>query len=106
MIAAVAAAVGSFATGSRFVFLPFAGFRILGRRLCRRDAASVRERVVRDRRKGRCFEELMGSEDFGHAWMDHLKVFFADWELTTDEVRALLQNSARMARETLVSKPN
>ena len=48
----------------------------------------------------------MESEDFGSAWMDHLKVFFADWDLSTDEVLSLLENSARMARETLVAKPD
>ena len=106
MTVAVAAAVGSFAAGSHFLFLPFGGFRIRGRRSCRTDAAGVKERVVKDRRKGRRFEELMGSEDFGHAWMDYLKVFFADWELSTDEVLALLENSARMARKTFVNKPD
>jgi hypothetical protein len=61
---------------------------------------------VRDRRKGRRFEDLVESEDFGMAWMDHLKIFFADWELSTDEVLTLLENSARLARETLVPKPD
>jgi hypothetical protein len=83
---AVAAVVGSFAAGSHFLFLPVGGFRTNGRRSCRADVAGVNERTVRDRRKGRRFEELMGSEDFGRAWMDYLKVFFSDWELTTAEV--------------------
>lgn len=48
----------------------------------------------------------MESDDFGAAWMDHLKMFFSDWELSTDEVIALLDNSARLARETLVEKPD
>jgi hypothetical protein len=61
---------------------------------------------VKDRRRGRRFGELVESEDFGSAWMDHLKMFFSDWELTTDEVLALLENSARMARETFVPKPD
>jgi hypothetical protein len=61
---------------------------------------------VRDRRKNRAFEELLGSDDFGAAWMDHLKIFFADWDLSPDEVLALLDNSAKMARETLVAKPD
>ena len=61
---------------------------------------------MRDRRKGRDFPELMESEDFGAAWMDYLKVFFADWELTGSEVVALLENSAKSARETLVEKPS
>ena len=61
---------------------------------------------MRDRRKGRDFGDLIESEDFGSAWMDHLKAFFADWDLSTDEVLSLLENSARMARETLVAKPD
>ena len=69
-------------------------------------SAGIKERVVRDRRRGRPFEVLVESEDFGSAWMDYLKEFFSDWELTTDEVLALLENSARMARETLVPKPD
>ena len=64
------------------------------------------QRAVRDRRKGRTFAELMGSDDFGVAWMDYLKVFFSDWNLTTQEVVTLLDNSARSAREALVGKPD
>ena len=48
----------------------------------------------------------MESEDFGVAWMDHLKNFFSDWDLSTHEVVTLLENSARMARETLIPKPD
>lgn len=61
---------------------------------------------MRDRRKGRRFDELIGSTDFGHAWIDYLKVFFADWEMRPDEIVTLLESSARMARDTFVPKPN
>ena len=37
---------------------------------------------------------------------EYLGVFFSDWDLTTDKILTLLENSARLDRETLVYKPD